>query len=250
MARLEGTAVTVWRDRAARGVQVVSLTAALALVAQSEWMLARAVGWPVYVALLAPVALDAYVLAAVLTGRDLRVAVTVSAVSVLASHGLYAARSAWEGGVMLGGGSEPRLVWPLAAICSVVPLLVMARIHSPAMSARPSAAAPPDERSPGPIVSTLVSGEQLISDRPPDLRVSEAVSACEPGGERSVSAEVIGARPPLMSVGTRDERIKWARRHASRNGAEGLAQAIATRWGVSPATARRDAAATRQEDIS
>jgi hypothetical protein len=100
--------------------KLLALVAALGLVAQSEWMLALAVGWPVYVAWLAPVALDAYVIHAVRIRQDLGPAVIISAVSVFASHAVYAAPSAWDG---------DHLRWYFAALCSVVPLLVAWRVH-------------------------------------------------------------------------------------------------------------------------
>jgi hypothetical protein len=102
-----------------------SLLAALALVAQSEWALALAVGWPAWIAWAAPVALDAYILAAISAHRDLGPSVVVSAASVFGSHAVYAAPGAWDGGVAGTG----HLVWPMAAACSVVPLLVTWRVH-------------------------------------------------------------------------------------------------------------------------
>jgi hypothetical protein len=107
--------------------KTASLVAALALVAQSEWALAIAVGWPAWIAWAAPLALDAYVLAAISANRDLGPSVIVSAASVLGSHAVYAAPGAWEGGVVHAGGNH--LVWQLAAACSVVPLLVTWRVH-------------------------------------------------------------------------------------------------------------------------
>lgn len=106
--------------------KTASLIAALALVAQSEWALAIAVGWPAWIAWAAPLALDAYVLAAISANRDLGPSVIVSAASVLGSHAVYAAPGAWDGGVVNQGN---HLVWQLAAACSVVPLLVTWRVH-------------------------------------------------------------------------------------------------------------------------
>jgi hypothetical protein len=105
--------------------KTLALVAALGLVAQSEWVLALAVGWPVYVAWLAPVALDAYVVHARIIGRDLGPAVVISAVSVFASHAVYAAPGAWTSGVV----GQGHLRWYFAALCSVVPLLVAWRVH-------------------------------------------------------------------------------------------------------------------------
>jgi hypothetical protein len=106
--------------------KTASLIAALALVAQSEWALAIAVGWPAWIAWAAPLALDAYVLAAISANRDLGPSVVVSSASVLGSHAVYAAPGAWDGGVVNQGN---HLVWQLAAACSVVPLLVTWRVH-------------------------------------------------------------------------------------------------------------------------
>jgi hypothetical protein len=113
-------------DRLFIAARFLSLFAALALVAQSEWALALAVGWPWWIAWGAPLALDSYVVASIRSGQDLGPSVMVSAVSVLASHGLYADQRVWVGGGPESGG---RLVWQLAAVCSAVPLLVTWRIH-------------------------------------------------------------------------------------------------------------------------
>jgi hypothetical protein len=107
--------------------RTASLVAALALVAQSEWALAIAVGWPAWIAWAAPVALDAYVLAAITAHKDLGPSVVVSTASVFGSHAVYAAPTAWDGAVVNQGGNH--LVWQLAAACSVVPLLVTWRVH-------------------------------------------------------------------------------------------------------------------------
>jgi hypothetical protein len=107
------------------GLAIVSVVTAQSLISQSEWQLAVAVGWPVAVAWCAPVALGGYVLAAMLAQKGLRGAVATSAVSVVMSHGVYAADPVWASGTAGVG----RLWWPLAAGCSVVPLLVMYRVH-------------------------------------------------------------------------------------------------------------------------
>lgn len=96
----------------------VSLAAALALVAQSEWQLAVLVGWPVWIAWAAPLALDAYVLAAVTARRDLGWSVTVSTASVFASHGLHHQYP-----------DAALLPWWVVAFASAVPLLVTWRVH-------------------------------------------------------------------------------------------------------------------------
>lgn len=113
-------------------LHAVSLAAAMMLVAQSEWMLAIAVGWPAWVAWGAPVALDSYVLAAVVGRRDVGPAILVSAASVLISHGIYATAGVWSSGVV----GQGRLVWWAAATMSIVPLLVAWRVHS--LGSRPT----------------------------------------------------------------------------------------------------------------
>lgn len=113
-------------NRWARVLRVVSLLAGMALVAQSEIQLALAVGWPAWLAWCAAVSLDGYVLAAVIARRGILPPVLVSAVSVLASHAVYSAPAAWESG-RVGVG---HLLWFLAAGCSVVPLLVVWRVHN------------------------------------------------------------------------------------------------------------------------
>ena len=111
--------------RAARALVVVGVITGQALISQSEWQLARAVGWPAWVAWCAPVALGAYVLAAMIAEKGLRTAVLTSAVSVLLSHTIYAAPTVWESGQV---GHGP-LRWFLAGPASVVPLVIMYQIH-------------------------------------------------------------------------------------------------------------------------
>lgn len=121
------------RDIVDRALSVVAMAAAMALVAQSEWNLALAAGWAPWIAWAAPIALDAYVVRAVRARRDLGPAILVSAVSVLASHAVYAAPTAWTSGHVGDGHLRP---W-LAATCSVVPLLVAWRGHYIDAPARP-----------------------------------------------------------------------------------------------------------------
>lgn len=230
-----------------RLVRALSMLAALALVAQSEWMLARAVGWPPYVAWLAPVALDAYVLASVLRGKDLRVSVAVSTVSVFASHALYAAPGAWVGGAVPTDAIGERLTWPLAAICSVVPLLVMARIHSPGMSAQRAPEPPDGERLSERGVSAGVSEDRALSERAPEQPVSVAVSVDRSPSERDSERQPL---TPVIGQSSPSERQKWAARHAARKPDDALTAAIVARYGVSAATARRDAQAVRQRAAS
>lgn len=126
----------------------VAMLAALALVAQSEWQLALAVGWPPWIAWAAPVALDAYVWAAVraVRGREVGWAVIVSSVSVLASHTVYATGWVWSSGVPGSG----HLVWWLAGLCSSVPLLVAWRVHCLDGAARPRPRLPKTSAAPSP----------------------------------------------------------------------------------------------------
>ena len=113
-------------DHWPRILRAVSLAAVMALAAQSEWVLALAVGWPAWLAWCAPVALDCYVLAADWSGRSLVPPVLVSGVSVVTSHAVHAAPGAWASG-RVGDG---HLTWQLAAGCSVVPLLVLLLSHT------------------------------------------------------------------------------------------------------------------------
>ena len=112
------------RARVLLGVLLgVLLCAVLMLIAQTEWQLALAVGWPGTVAWGAPVALDLFAVIAIVANRDVGPAVLVSAASVIISHAVYAAPSVWASGTVAAG----HLVWPLAAGFSIVPLLVLWR---------------------------------------------------------------------------------------------------------------------------
>ena len=191
-----------------RVLVAVSLAAGMALVAQSEIQLALAVGWPVWLAWCAAVSLDGYVLAAVLARKDILPPVLVSAASVLASHGVYAAPTAWASGTV----GQGHLVWPLAAGCSVVPLLVTWRVHGLLERKRPPRSA---ERV-KPQVSAPVT-------RPVDL-------PREPVALHSVSRSTAGQG---AGHDDRAERVRALR-------AQGLTwTATAGQVGVSVSTAKR-----------
>jgi hypothetical protein len=193
--------------------KTASLVAALALVAQSEWALAIAVGWPAWIAWAAPLALDAYVLAAISANRDLGPSVIVSAASVLGSHAVYAAPGAWEGGVVHQGN---HLVWQLAAACSVVPLLVTWRVHhlhlpAPALV---GVAAPLEQ---------LAVSADVAADPAPELarEVEVATNVAPPPGPHLV--------PPLVTLAS-DQAILDAL-------TEPLGQSeLVRRSGVAPST--------------
>lgn len=199
----------------------VSLLAALALVAQSEWQLARMVGWPAWIAWAAPIALDAYVLAAVRARRDLGPSVLVSAASVVASHALAHQYP------------DPADVpWWLVGTASAVPLLVTWRVHhlpttphqeqtcptSPAPNAAtdrsPSTSPGRPERMQGSPSSTTgprtfstgtTPTSQRSSSTPSSLRSSGgAVSAPSPStgpNRREVAEKLIAGGLPIPSIG-------------------------------------------------
>ena len=145
----------------------ISVGTGQALISQSEWQLARAVGWPRWVAWCAPVALGAYVLAAMLAGRGLRGAVATSAVSVLMSHGVYAADRVWAS-LTIGTRHGGHLMWPLAAGCSVVPLLVMYRVHGLLERKRRVAGVAKSARPPVPMGEPVATpAPAKVATRPP-----------------------------------------------------------------------------------
>lgn len=223
----------------------VSLWAALALVAQSEWQLALLVGWPAWIAWAAPLALDAYVLAAVRARRDLGASVLVSAGSVFGSHALHAWAAA--------GG---HVAWWLTGAASAVPLLVSWRVHHlptepswPAPSApspaRSATSAPAARRSAG--VPSALAPAALHRARPVVAVGTPAVAATP-----SPSTPLAGTSP-VPSATARDASPQSP---SPRSGREDVAKAeviaelaaedpvpgaseIATRYGVSPRTAAR-----------
>jgi hypothetical protein len=190
-----------------RAVRGVSLAAAMALIWQSEWQLALAVGWPEYIAWLAPVALDAYLLAAVLYGRDVGAAVMVSAISVAVSHSVYATSDVWASG-SVGVG---HLKWWAAAVFSAVPLLVAWRVHhlgaSPAglapTSRRNSKPSPPKatpKREPAPVVppaAPQVPKPLIGADPSPDPQKSRVASVASGG---TPTARVVAEEIALACV--------------------------------------------------
>jgi hypothetical protein len=166
-------------DRWPRILRAVSLAAVLALAAQSEMQLALAVGWPIWLAWCAPVALDAYVLAADWARRSLVLPVLVSTVSVLASHAVYASDAAWVSG-KAPTGNPHHLVWQLAAVCSVVPLLVLLLSHTLLEHPAPAPAAQP---VPTPVPTPLPAPEAAGVDAPAPAPVTEPVAQGAPAPE-------------------------------------------------------------------
>lgn len=193
-------------DQAGRLLSPVALLAAMGLVAQSEWSLALAVGWPAYVAWLAPVALDAYVLAAVRSRKDMGPAVVVSSVSVLVSHAIYASPRAWASGVP----GEGHLVPLLAASCSVVPLLVAWRIHNI------------DQKAKRPTTSRAAVKPRI--DVPADAAAQPVASTAAPApaanaGSRGLALVTQVRARPGRNPGARERAIAdaqaWREQHGS-----------------------------------
>lgn len=184
--------MTTNRAQLGRAVGAVALTAAMALIWQSEWQLALAVGWPPYIAWLAPVALDAYVLAAVLHHRDVGVAMTVSATSVFISHAVYATPNIWASNEV----GEGHLVWWAAALFSAVPLLVAWRVHhlvADPVPAKPVKAA----RKAEPVVPVTVPKPVIGADPSPDPQKSPVASVTPDGPTRAQIAQTLADRRRL-----------------------------------------------------
>lgn len=206
------TRVVEWLKRA---LSPVALVAGMGLMAQSEWQLALAVGWPWYVAWLAPVALDAYVIGAALNRKDMGPAILVTAVSLAASHGVYATPWAWSSGVI----GEGHLRWWLAIICSVVPLLVVWRLHlidAAGQQARSASAARKAKAAPS--ASASRAGGQTAGHAPGEVvarpvAVDGAPVAALVGRPVAASASQTGAR-----AGARQAAIADAERFEARAG--------------------------------
>ena len=191
----------------------VSLTAGMALVAQSEIQLALAVGWPWWLAWCAAVSLDGYVMAAVLARKDILPPVMVSAVSVLASHAVYAAPTAWASGVV----GQGHLWWPLSAGCSVVPLLVTWRVHNLLERKRQPRVTGQGQGRVKPQVSPPLT--PVVTPPVEPARLHSVTSAPDPGGD------------PIVA------QVEWVReqRAAGVRRAD-VIRAGVTRWGVSEST--------------
>lgn len=176
----------------------VSLAAALALVAQSEWQLAVLVGWPVWIAWAAPLALDAYVLAAVTARRDLGWSVTVSTASVFASHGLHHQYP-----------DAALLPWWVVAFASAVPLLVTWRVHHlpqeqscpKPSSVTATVASSPSSVTTGASTSAAASSTPASSSRSP-ARGSHDTAArpATPSPTRATAASPARPGPALRAV--------------------------------------------------
>jgi hypothetical protein len=164
-------------DRWPRILRAVSLAAVMALAAQSEWVLALAVGWPAWLAWCAPVALDCYVLAADWSGRSLVPPVLVSGVSVVTSHAVHATPAAWASGTVGDG----HLRWQLAAVCSVVPLLVLLLSHTLLEHPAPAPSATPVPTGvPAPLPAPVPAGSATPVAAPVDGGVPQGAATPEP----------------------------------------------------------------------
>ena len=164
-------------DRWPRILRAVSLAAVMALAAQSEWVLALAVGWPAWLAWCAPVALDCYVLAADWSGRSLVPPVLVSGVSVVTSHAVHATPAAWASGTVGDG----HLRWQLAAVCSVVPLLVLLLSHTLLEHPAPTPAAQPVPTPvPAPLPAPVAAGVDAPAPAPVTEPAAQGAPAPEP----------------------------------------------------------------------
>jgi len=177
---------------------MVALLAALLLVMESEYRLAIAVGWPPWVAWGAPLALDSYVVWSVLAHKDLGWSVAISAVSVFASHYVYAAPGAWHG--VPPADASTGLVPPLAALCSVVPLLVAWRIHNIGQKVRRPSTINPGARRTAP--APAASGSSTASATGSGLVLAAGRSSG--GGARRSRDEV-----RLVAVRMRDDLGDW-----------------------------------------
>lgn len=181
------------RNSWARVIGAVALLAAMALIWQSELQLALAVGWPPQIAWAAPVALDAYLLGAVLAARDVGSAVLVSTASVLVSHAVYASPTVWASRVV----AEGHLVWWAAAVFSAVPLLVAWRVHSLlgpiATTAKPKPPkAKPDIAAARPPAASVAAPVVIAADPTPPKARSELPTSQRAAAEADLARLAAG----------------------------------------------------------
>lgn len=98
----------------------VALAATLTLTAYGEWLFATRTGWPWHVALAMPVSVDVYVVLAYRMRRD-----TAPALLLMATTNVCAHLVTMVPGAMVDG----RPVWQLVAAASILPPVVLWRVH-------------------------------------------------------------------------------------------------------------------------
>jgi len=114
MSRIDGRALR----------QRIALIATLGLTASGEITFAIQVGWPAWIAWLMAVSLDIYVLCALEARRDVGVAIALMALTNVGAHTV-----AVIPGLTEGTGADKHPVWWLVAAASVLPPVVLWRVH-------------------------------------------------------------------------------------------------------------------------
>lgn len=173
----------------------LSLAATIALTASAEVAFAQLIGWPTEVAWCMAISLDAYVLAALSARREVFVAIVVSALANVGAHTVTAVPSL----MTHTPGQDSRPVWWLIAAVSVVPPLILWRVHT-LMHAVHTPHPTPDPASPAqevpaadedtlPALAIVTEGQ--VMDR---MSVQEARQLIEAGWvERTPAAQVARA---------------------------------------------------------
>jgi hypothetical protein len=164
----------------------ISLFAGVGFTAIAEYQLARTIGAPVPVAILLPVALDVYVVAAIRRsrGRDIALALVLMGVAQVSAHML-------EAGVV-------EISVPLVAAVSVLVPLVIWRVHALAVlpATKPPRGTGTDVASePGTDTATV---ERVPPPQAPAVPASEAVPV--PAASRPELEAVPGAVPASVPV--------------------------------------------------
>lgn len=160
----------------------VSLIAGVGFTASAEYQLARTIGAPVPVAVLLPLALDVYVVAAIRRnrGRDIALALVLMGVAQVSAH-------------MLEAGVVPISVPLVAAVSVLVPLVVW-RVH--ALAVLPGEQHAKTDASTGPAPTRTV--ERVPAAETPSVPASSPVPV--PPVSRPELTAVPGQKPTPVPV--------------------------------------------------
>jgi hypothetical protein len=209
---------TTAREKIDRTLGALSLVAALTLCAIAEWQLALLASWPKEVAWCAPVLVDCYVVQSFRKQRDRRFSVPLIGATVSGSHVLP---------VVFPDGLPA--TW--LAVISVIPVLVLWRIHEIGHAERADQTPPPavTVTSIGPRPTVQRKPRTVLADQPQPRRITERA---DPGDLLAVGVEWVKAQP--------DYRTTLPSRPD-----------IVAATGISDSTAKRVRAAVRKEiDVS
>jgi hypothetical protein len=191
-----------------RLLPTVSLIAVVTLTSTSEWHLARTVlDLPPAVAWSVPVAIDAYVIAAFRSGRDIGPAIAVMAGALAAATGSHLAAQQYPGGVL-----PVTITAPTAAVIMAVLVAVAWRVH--VLIDHPPGA-PVGAATPPPVTPDHSEATPVLATPPDPVTGSPAAHAVVGDGwsDAAILADASGTAPGVREV---MRRYRVGQRRATR----------------------------------